>query len=258
MRTELTEKREADEENHERHHPEVDAEGRPHPEPGTRQHGITVPRHDIVERIQLQQGSNPWCTARKEGFIVHDRAHPDTELEADSDDLLHVLKEDIDRTREVAEAQPQHGRSEAVVDDLEPAEHRGFAGHEEGDQHDHDETEVNEKAGRELDDRKELHREDDLLHEVAVLLQDAGQGVQALTEEEPGHEARDQPDHVARVRHRRCGLETIGSEDERIDGHRRERLEKHPDNAEVGADETLTKIGLCKVQDHPALLGHVL
>ena len=117
---------------------------------------------------------------------------------------------------------------------------------------------MHEKAGRELDNRKELHREDDLLHEIAVLLQDAGQGVEAFTEEEPGYETRDQPDHVARVRHRRCGLETIGSEDERIDGHRREWLEKHPDDAEVGADETLTEIGLCEIQDHPALLGHVL
>jgi len=247
MRAEALEESKAQKKHHKGEYPEIHAQSRPHPERISCKHRIPVSSNYIVKRIQLQNCSHPWCSSCEQCLIIHDRAHPYAELKHDTDYLLHVLEEYVHCTCEVSETKGKDRCRKAVVKDLYPANMGHLSRNDICDQHDKYETEMHEKARKQLYDRKQLHREHHLFDEVVILVKYACYSVHGFTEKEPWHQSRNKPYHIACVGNRRCGLESVGSENKRIDHHRDQRLDEHPDNSEVGSHKTLSEIRLCKI-----------
>jgi hypothetical protein len=69
-----------------------------------RQHRITITGNNVIKRIDLKSSSNPWSPGGKQCLIIHNRTHPDSELEENAYDLLHVLKKHIDGARKISES----------------------------------------------------------------------------------------------------------------------------------------------------------
>ena len=107
------------------------------------------------------------------------------------------------------------------------------------------------KAGCKLYDGQKLHRKYNLLHEIAVLMKYSGYGIHGFAEVKPWNQSGDEPDHVACIGNRRRRFEAVGSKNKSIDNYSHERLDKHPDDSEIGSHKSFPEIRLGKIQDHP-------
>ena len=104
--------------------------------------------------------------------MIHDRSHPDTELKADTYDLGHILEKYIYRGCKISKSQCQHGRRKAVVDHLDPGQHRHSSCHQIHDHHNEDEKSMYQQTGDQLDHRQYLYFKDYLFHQNNCIPED--------------------------------------------------------------------------------------
>ena len=177
MRPKLFKHLKSQKHNCQRHNPVVHRQFRPLPEPVSGQHAVPVAGHDIVKRIQLESGSQPWKIRGKHSLIIHDGHQPHAKLQADADDLGHIFKKHLDRAGKIREGQRQHGRGKGIVNKLQPGGLRQPAADQENHEHDQHKKSMDKQAGEKLHHRKDLHPEYHLFYQIIIFLETAGPAV---------------------------------------------------------------------------------
>ena len=106
MRPQLFKHLKPDQHKYQRNRPEVERHRRAFKEPVSRHHTVPVACRNVIKGIELKHRSKPGRSVGKDFFIIHNRCQPHAELQADSNDLGHILKKHLNRAVKNVSASP--------------------------------------------------------------------------------------------------------------------------------------------------------